>query len=69
MSTRELAADYPQRRVAAHKREFERALAFMHEDMRDCRDMREANGDPKLRGLAPGLRLSALLAPSSAWGR
>jgi 1,4-alpha-glucan branching enzyme len=69
MSTRDLAADYPERRVAAHTHEFERALAFMRGDMRDCRDMREANGDPGLRGLAPDLRLSALLAPSSAWGR
>jgi 1,4-alpha-glucan branching enzyme len=69
MSTRELAADYPERRVAAHMQEFERALASIHEDMRDSRNMREANGDPELRGLAPGLRLSALRAPSSAWGR
>jgi 1,4-alpha-glucan branching enzyme len=69
MSTRDLAADYPERRVAAHTREFERALALMDEDMRDSRDMREANGDPNLRGLAPGLRLSPLLAPSSGWGR
>ena len=69
MSTRDLAADYPQRRVAAHRREFERALASIRGDMRDSRGMREANGDPNLRGLAPGLRLSALLAPSSARGR
>jgi 1,4-alpha-glucan branching enzyme len=69
MSTRDLAADYPERRVEAHAREFQRALTLVREDMRDCRDMREANGDPKLRGLAPGLRLSALLAPSSSWGR
>jgi 1,4-alpha-glucan branching enzyme len=69
MSTRSLAADYPERRVAAHTQAFERALASVREDMRDSRDMREANGDPRLRGLAPGLRLSALHAPSSAWGR
>jgi 1,4-alpha-glucan branching enzyme len=69
MSTRELAADYPERRVSGHAQEFERALASIREDVRDCRDMREANGDPKLRGLAPGLRLSALRAPASAWGR
>jgi 1,4-alpha-glucan branching enzyme len=69
MSTRELAADYPDRRVAGHTREFERAMASVREDMRDSRGMREANGDPKLRGLAPGLRLSALRAPVSAWGR
>jgi hypothetical protein len=55
--------------VAAHTQEFERALASIREDMRDSRRMRESNGNPKLRGLAPGLRLSALRAPSSAWGR
>jgi hypothetical protein len=69
MSTRELAADYPERRVGGHEREFQRALALMGGDMRDCREMREANGDSHLRGLAPGLRLSALVAPSSTWGR
>ena len=69
MSTRELAADYPDRRVAAHTQEFDRALASIRGDVRDSRGMRESNGDPKLRGLAPGLRLSALRAPSSAWGR
>jgi 1,4-alpha-glucan branching enzyme len=69
MSTRELAADYPERRVGSHERGFQRALALLGEDMRDCGDMRDANGDPNLRGLAPGLRLSALVAPSSAWGR
>jgi 1,4-alpha-glucan branching enzyme len=70
MSTRELAADYPERRVSGHAQEFERALASIREDMRDSRGMRESkNGDSTLRGLAPGLRLSALRAPSSAWGR
>jgi 1,4-alpha-glucan branching enzyme len=64
MRTRELAADYPERRVAGHARQFERALGSVLLDMRDSRHMREANGDPRLRGLAPGLRLSALLAPS-----
>jgi 1,4-alpha-glucan branching enzyme len=69
MSTRDLAADYPERRVSAHEREFARALAAVREDVKDCREMREANGEPKLRGLAPGLRLSRLREPSSAWGR
>jgi 1,4-alpha-glucan branching enzyme len=69
MSTRELAADYPERRVSAHEREFERALAAVREELKDSRDMREPNGEPKLRGLAPGLRLSRLREPSSAWGR
>ncbi len=33
--------------------EFERALAAIRGDMRDSRDMRESNGDAKLRGLGP----------------
>jgi 1,4-alpha-glucan branching enzyme len=69
MSTRDLAADYPERRVAAHARAFRQALGSVRRDMRDSRDMREVDGDPNLRGLAPGLRLSALREPSSAWGR
>jgi 1,4-alpha-glucan branching enzyme len=73
MAKRRLAADYPQRRVSAHAAEFERALAALPPYLADCRDMpapaEPDRIDPKLRGVAPALRLSTLLEPSSAWGR
>jgi 1,4-alpha-glucan branching enzyme len=73
MATRRLAADYPERRVDAHAAGFERALAAVSRYVADCRDMpapAEQDGiDPKLRGVAPALRLSTLLEPPSAWGR
>jgi 1,4-alpha-glucan branching enzyme len=47
--TRELAGDYPQRRVATHAEALERALA--------------GPADPALRGLAPDLRVEALVVP------
>jgi len=47
--TRELAADYPRERMAAHAAALERALAH--------------SADPALRGLAPHLDLAALCAP------
>ena len=73
MATRRLAADYPERRVDAHAAGFERALAAVSRYVADCGDMpapAEQDGiDPKLRGVAPALRLSTLLEPPSAWGR
>jgi hypothetical protein len=73
MSTRRLAADYPQRRVRAHDADFERALAALPPYLKDSRDMpvpaEPDRIDPKLRGLAPALRVSTLLEPPSAWRR
>jgi 1,4-alpha-glucan branching enzyme len=73
MATRELAADYPQQRVRGHAAAFEQALATLREVPA------EHSGGPneavlpvidaRLRGLAPGLKLSTLLEPPSAWGR
>jgi hypothetical protein len=53
MATRKLAADYPDERARAHYEWFERAIAAS-----------SGEGDavePRLRGLAPGLRLETLL--------
>jgi 1,4-alpha-glucan branching enzyme len=47
--TRDLAADYPQERVAGHAEALERALA--------------GTSEPALRGLAPDLRIETLLVP------
>jgi hypothetical protein len=82
MATRRLAADYPKRRVSDHLRAFERAIGVLRGGVKDFRAMpvrtshaRTSNGsrassiEPRLRGLAPGLRLGPLLAPSSPWGR
>jgi 1,4-alpha-glucan branching enzyme len=73
MATRRLAADYPQRRVRDHAAEFERALAAVLPYLTDSRDMpapaEPDRIDPKLRGVAPALRLSTLLEPPSAWRR
>jgi len=73
MAKRQLAADYPQRRVRAHAAEFERALAAVSPFLTDSRDMpapaEPDRIDPKLRGVAPALRLSTLLEPPSAWRR
>jgi 1,4-alpha-glucan branching enzyme len=73
MATRRLAADYPQRRVRAHAAEFERALAALPPYLKDSRNMpapaEPDRIDPKLRGVAPALRLSTLLEPPSAWRR
>jgi 1,4-alpha-glucan branching enzyme len=67
MATRDLAADYPWRRVAEHARAFERALALARGRV-DSRAM-TAPVAPELRGLAPRLRLDPLLEPTSGWGR
>jgi 1,4-alpha-glucan branching enzyme len=70
MATRRLAADYPLQRVSGHAAAFERALAAVRRGVRDCRSMPPPDGtDRRLRGLAPGLSLSSLLEPPSAWGR
>jgi 1,4-alpha-glucan branching enzyme len=67
MATRDLAADYPWRRVAGHSARFDRALALSDGPV-DSRAM-TAPLSPELRGLAPALRLDPLLEPSSGWGR
>jgi hypothetical protein len=54
--------------VRAHAEEFDRALASVR-NLEDFRDMPAERIEPRLRGLAPALRVSALMAPSSAWGR
>jgi 1,4-alpha-glucan branching enzyme len=71
MATRKLAADYPERRVREHATAFERALAPLRGtvDSRGVNECREREIEPALRGLAPGLRLSTLVEPPSAWGR
>jgi 1,4-alpha-glucan branching enzyme len=66
MATRELAADYPQQRVAGHVEAFEQALSPL--GVTDSRPM-SSSLTPELRGLAPGMRLSGALAPASGWGR
>jgi 1,4-alpha-glucan branching enzyme len=71
METRSLAADYPRRRVRNHAAAFERALAAARPHVEDSRDVAAAASpiEPRLRGLAPRLRLSTLLEPASPWGR
>jgi 1,4-alpha-glucan branching enzyme len=65
MATRRLAGPYPRERVREHAAAFERALAEVGRAVvRDCHPM-----NAELRGLAPELRLSALVGPSSAWAR
>jgi 1,4-alpha-glucan branching enzyme len=55
MVTRELAADYPERRVEEHRAEHRAALAALGAG--------SSGIDPTLRNLAPDLELAALLAP------
>jgi 1,4-alpha-glucan branching enzyme len=50
MVARDLASDYPRRRVAEHEAAHAQALAG-------------AGGEPRLRNLAPGLELASILAP------
>jgi 1,4-alpha-glucan branching enzyme len=64
LTTRGLAGPYPRERVRAHAADFERALARLRGHVRDSPPMNR-----ELRGLAPRLRLSPLVGPSSAWGR
>jgi 1,4-alpha-glucan branching enzyme len=67
MASRDLAADYPWRRVAGHVSNFERALAAGGGGV-DSRAMPTPIA-PALRGLAPWLRLDPLLEPVSSRGR
>jgi 1,4-alpha-glucan branching enzyme len=67
MATRDLAADYPRRRVSEHTANFDQALAGLDRPV-DSRAMTRPLS-PALRGLAPGLRLDPLLEPASGWGR
>jgi 1,4-alpha-glucan branching enzyme len=67
MATRDLAADYPWRRVEGHASAFEQAVAPAR-GLVDSRAM-TSPVSAELRGLAPHLRLDALLEPASGWGR
>jgi 1,4-alpha-glucan branching enzyme len=70
MTTRDLAADYPERRVRNHAAAFEAALAELDGAVKDFRAMPGGSPiEPALRGLAPALDLAPLLAPASPWGR
>jgi 1,4-alpha-glucan branching enzyme len=70
MTTRDLAADYPERRVRNHAAAFEAALAAFDDAVKDFRAMPGGPPiEPALRGLAPALDLAPLLAPASPWGR
>jgi 1,4-alpha-glucan branching enzyme len=71
METRSLAADYPRSRIRNHAVAFERALAAARPHMEDSGEVIAAASqiEPRLRGLAPRLRLSTLLEPPSPWGR
>jgi 1,4-alpha-glucan branching enzyme len=53
MAARKLAADYPTERVRSHHASFERAI---HSALADGEPI-----EPRLRGLAPGLRLETML--------
>jgi 1,4-alpha-glucan branching enzyme len=64
MATRRLAADYPERRVAGHAAAFEDAMTALGGGVKDFPAMSAG-----LRGLAPGLELAPMLAPTSPWGR
>jgi 1,4-alpha-glucan branching enzyme len=67
MATRDLAADYPWKRVAGHFASFQQAIAPLlgHIDSRTMSSPIQA----ELRGLAPWLELGPLREPASAWGR
>ena len=80
MTSRGLATEYARDRVRNHALAFREALAAMGPSMTDFRPMNgaphpngEGNGararalDEHMRGLAPALELTPLLAPSSTW--
>jgi 1,4-alpha-glucan branching enzyme len=71
MTSRRLAAEYARERVCNHSRAFREALGAMRPSMTDFRAMNGGQPhdvpDERLRGLAPGLDLAPLLAPSSPW--
>jgi 1,4-alpha-glucan branching enzyme len=70
MATRALAGDYPQQRARSHAAAFEHALGALDGAVRDFRAMPGGSPvEPSLRGLAPGLDVAPLRAPSSPWGR
>jgi hypothetical protein len=77
MTSRQLAGDYPSRRVAAHAAAFQESLAVVRRAVQDFRakspDQPGSSSQPgeaaALRGLAPGLGISTLLEPVSPWGR
>jgi 1,4-alpha-glucan branching enzyme len=57
MSARELAADYPQRRLQSHRGALDAALAALADSAR------APEPDPRLRDLAPDLDLASLTTP------
>jgi 1,4-alpha-glucan branching enzyme len=73
MASRGLAAEYARERVRDHSVAFREALSAISPSMTDFRPMNGGRPnhrpDEYLRGLAPGLELSPLLAPSSPWPR
>jgi 1,4-alpha-glucan branching enzyme len=77
MRTRDLAADYPDRRVRGHREAFEQATGALERAMGDFPAMpgppETPNGDTaadgRLRGLAPHLHTAALAGPPGSWGR
>jgi 1,4-alpha-glucan branching enzyme len=75
MRSRGLAGEYPGERVRNHAHAFRVALSAVRRSMTDSRPMNGAgphssNGvDEHLRGLAPALELSPLVAPAAPWPR
>ena len=73
MASRGLAAEYARERVRNHSLAFREALSAISPSMTDSRPMNGGRRNHRpgeyLRGLAPGLELSPLLAPSSPWPR
>ena len=69
MASRGLAAEYARERVRNHSLAFREAVFAMGASMTDFGPMNggphDQGSDERLRGLAPGLELSPLLAPSS----
>ena len=68
MASRGLAAEYARERVRNHSLAFREALSAIGASMTDFGAMNggphHQGSDERLRGLAPGLELSPLLAPS-----
>jgi hypothetical protein len=75
MRSRGLAGEYPSERVRDHALAFREALSALRRSVTDSRAMNggapdtPAAVDERLRGLAPSLDLSPLVAPSSVWPR
>ena len=75
MRSRGLAGDYPAKRVRDHAVAFGEAVSVLRRAVTDSRAMNggtpdaAAGVDERLRGLAPGLDLAPLAAPSAAWPR